>query len=58
MSLAGDRPAPVRRAIEQAHRKKTQAVGKFGTIPTKAIIESIKKQQKPVCQLFESVSFE
>jgi hypothetical protein len=42
----------------QAHRKKTQAVGNLGTVPTKAKIESIEKQQKPDCHLFESVSIE
>jgi hypothetical protein len=50
------RGGPFRNA--QAHRKKTQAVGNLGTVPTKAKIESIEKQQKPDCHLFESVSIE
>jgi hypothetical protein len=43
--------------VEQAHRKKTQAVEKSVAVPTKAIIDRYKKKKKRY-QLFESVSFE
>jgi hypothetical protein len=58
MSLAGDTGDGPPGDTPAGLPKEDTGRRKVGTVPTKATIESIKKQQKPNCHLFESVSFE